>query len=116
MNCEPHIYGPGELDEEIDTLGVKYPDGFFDEKPKDATPQDPNELRDKPNGGPNNNAPQPDKTAATLPATKPEVKTTPTAKPAPPTTSGKSMLPPPPPATTAKPAAVTPPKPTKPNN
>lgn len=109
MECEPHIYGPGERDEDvIDTTGVVYPAGFFDEKPDGATPQqDPNELRDKPNSG-NNNAPQPDKSAATLPTAKPEVKTAKseikTAKPAPPATSGKSTLPPPPP------------KPTKPNN
>jgi penicillin-binding protein 1A len=106
MECEPHIYGEGELDEDstrIDTSGVVYPAGFFDEKPA-ASPEDPNDLREKPSGG-DNKTPQPEKTTtATLPATKPEVKTTPTAKPAPPTTSGKSMLPPPPP------------KPTKPNN
>ena len=118
MECEPHIYAPGELEEEvIDSTGIVYPDGFFGEKTEGTMPQqDPNDLRDKTNGSPNNNAPQPDKTAATIPTTKPEVKTTPTAKPAPPTTSGKSMLPPPPPPSSGKPASTQPPKPQKPSN
>lgn len=103
MECEPHIYGPGELEDDssaVDTSGVSYPAGFFDEKPNN--PQaDPNDLREKPSGN-NNNAPQPDKTSATTPPSgKPEVKTTPAkTEVKPPTTSGKSMLPKPPPSPT----------------
>ena len=105
MDCEPRIYAPGELDDgnAIDTTGVVYPAGFFDEKP--ASSSDPNDLREKPSGN-NNNAPQPDKTSATTPpSAKPDVKTTP-AKPEvkPPTTSGKSMLPKPPPLSPTKPS------------
>jgi penicillin-binding protein 1A len=105
MDCDPHVYAPGELDEEvtIDTVGVQYPVDFFNEKP--VTPQDEvdkNDLRDKSSGGtgtnnaPQNtpqNAPQPDKSAAIPAGAKPEAKpaTTP-AKPV--TTPTKPVTPP----------------------
>jgi penicillin-binding protein 1A len=85
MNCEPHIYAPGELEEEmeLDTVGVQYPVDFMNEKP--AVPQDdPNDLREKSNGNNNSaNSMPPEKTSATsVAAPKVEIKTQPNYKPA----------------------------------